>query len=283
MPPAFAIEVIQKVGEAIASASPSARKAFGPGTSCYVAGGEPCDDLSALSAVTATARQHGMFTQVVSAGYWAQDRCESCMDVLKEATDLLVISVSARRAREAGVGHVDTLIRAARARELPCSLQLVLDDGDDWPLDLVRLPILSEDSLMISVVPAASTYATIPESSALLLDQLPPRRCSELFGFMVVPNGDVYPCLPMVGIESMRIGNLRTDSIEEILTGVFTRPDLREYAQCGPGGLIPLAISQAKGDLLPRSYLDQCHFHWKYLADAELAALTRDWQPPDRS
>jgi hypothetical protein len=285
MTPEFATGIVQRVGEAIRGGTPQAREAFGTATSCYLAGGEPCDDPLALQAVTSAAKRNGMFTQVVSWGYWILDakRAEVCLDALKTATDMLIISVSARRARTAGVSHVDALVRTGRERELPCSIQLILDDGDRWPTDLVRLPSLSEDSMLIQVVPAISEYSSPADDSALALDRLPPTRCKELFGFIVMPAGEVYPCYPMIGFESMRLGNLRTDSVEEILMAALRRPDLRHFARCGPGELLTHATSSGKGDLLPTSFVDQCHFHRKFMNNPTLAELAGTWRPAAHS
>jgi hypothetical protein len=278
--PELAVTIVDKLGKFVRDASPLAREALPSAPLCHLVGGEPFSDVDAVTAVARVGRQHGLITQVSTQGLWGLDveQRTRTFDTAGDSVSILVIAVSARRARRHGVEHVEALVHEAHQRDVRCSIHLILDDGADWPRELVALRTLNEQSLTIAVAP--SYRVPVGESSdEWLLEEVPQTRCLEHFGLVVSAAADVFPCAAMLGIEHMRLGNIVDDGVEEVVARALSRVDLHDFAARGPIGLKRAAISQGHGDLLPGAFIDTCDFHRRFVNDPTLLEIAATWKP----
>lgn len=92
----------------------------------------------------------------------------------------------------------------------------------------------------------------------------PPRhsRCAERMGFVIVTGGDVYPCASGVGCLELKLGNLNSQSVSELIGAATSNATLLQLRTSGPYFLYeedPRPIPGSPG------YLGACDFHRQLL------------------
>ncbi len=265
--PAVATAFIERLGAFVRNGSDLSVLAFGYSCSLVISGCEPFANPIALQEVASSAKRQGFHVQAQTWGRWTTpDLIAEAVVTVKDSIDHMAVCVSARDLRFNGISHVTALVDAGRQHHVTVAMNLMLDDGNDWPPELLALRALNEDTMIVNAVPLYGlTQPPDGEDAGYLLDRLPRFRCRERFGLNVSPYGDVYPCLAMVGEPMFRLGNIMTDSVEQIVQVAIERPDLHALSDHGPKLLKQAAEARGLGDELPVQFADACDFHLRFI------------------
>jgi MoaA/NifB/PqqE/SkfB family radical SAM enzyme len=274
--PDLAVDIVERIGEFVHGGSQLSTSSFGPSCSLILWGGDPFGDPEVLARLAGTSKRQGFYTQVQTWGRWATspEILDRGLDAVRGLVDLMSLTVSARDARLNGIDHVPALLNAARSRRISSTMNLILDDGDNWPVDLLALPCLNEDACVINVMPVIGSATPEGLESDFTLGAPPRFECQRQFGLVIDPHGDAYSCSPMMGTKEFRVGNVFTDGVADLVARLVARPDLVRLACCGPSFLVEEAKARGLDHLLPTQMVDACDFHRKLMAVPELREMS---------
>lgn len=252
-------------------------------TGLALTGGEPFYNLDLLARISAYGEQLRLIVSVVSNAYWADSR-EAALDTLAKVPGLRFISVSTDAYHQKSIPfrNIENAVWAARALDKGYNIAVCTDNEDDPAYrrileDLARLGEADNVRLSITfpvgrgqVAARHFNYRTAAEPAV--------SACSMAASPVIFPDGRVIGCIgPVLTLtrpHPMLLGNLRAESLEEILDRAELNPVLHALRVWGPHKLVALLEQQGLGDLLPAEYLCDCVCDpcYKLLSDDRVVA-----------
>ena len=242
----------------------------------YISGAEPFSQIEDLEGLLDRAAQNGMMAEVVSSAFWADS--DAAIDaVLKRVgrkINLLTILAGRKELDRYGLATLERLLLAVRRCNMNFQLHVGVGPSQPFPKELLSLEVINCDTSVIRVDPVsggqtARSCDRLPQGYLL---QSPPKyaRCAELMGFVIVPGGDVYPCMSGIGCTQLRIGNMETQTVQEIVQTAMHSDALRKLRNEGPFFLFEVLRNSRDAGTLPRGFVSSCDFHRWLLAKASL-------------
>jgi Iron-sulfur cluster-binding domain len=240
----------------------------------YISGAEPFTQIDDLEKLLDCAAHNKMMVEVVSSVSWADSDAttDAVLRRLARKMQLLTILTGREEVDRHGLVALERLLLATRRFNMSFQLHVGVGLGQPFPKELLSLEVLNCDTSVIRVEPVSGGQADKNGSrwpQGYLLDT-PPRyaRCAELMGFVIVPGGDVYPCSSSIGFTQFRIGNMETQTVQEILQSATANAELQKLRSEGPFFLYQSMRDSKQAGALPRGFVSSCDFHRWILANA---------------
>lgn len=238
-------------------------------------GGEPIVHPEALERLVAEAACYDMAIEVWTTGSWVGDYDETLTTLLhlKKGIQGLRIHLSARILEDVGLPRLERLLVAAEAARLPVWIRCATGPRMPFPREILALESLNSQTSFIHTFPTNEPDDELGSAAAEFLLPTPSRmRCAAKFAFFVTPGGDAFPCLGGLGLDALRVGNLKLQPAAEIIAAIRDRTDLCALHRAGPGSLFDRLAASQVASSLRHGYLDPCDFHRHALSTPELAS-----------
>lgn len=227
-------------------------------------GGEPFYDLDALQIISNCGREQGLFVSAVTNGFWASTP-EKAVETLKrmDAIRLLSISTDVYHQKYIPFERITNAVAAARQCGVACSISVCTDNEQDPAyqriLEQVSELVPKEAIFNAVTFPVGRALARINDLRYDTTPDPPPSACSAGGSPIIFPDGRVIACIgPVIDLKSehpLLLGNLRTQSLAEILDAAEANPVLHAIRLWGPQKLISMVRDAGLGEFLPRNYI----------------------------
>lgn len=230
---------------------------------CFT-GGEPFFDVEKLREISAFAASRGMISTVVTNGFWAESR-HSAVKILESLPHLKVISVSADQHHLAQMpfARVKNALLAAKDLNLFYTAAVCTENVQDPTyLDICNqlADIIGRERI--------NTVITFPVGRARemggagryeMTDSPPSGACTVASTATIFPDGRVYACMgPVLDIgesHPLMLGDLKEQSLEEVLDGAELNSILHIIRVWGPARLIDLLKKRGYSGILPNQFV----------------------------
>jgi len=270
-----ACDYVDRVAAFQQSDAPADTIAFTRPIGLHVSGAEPFAQTDDLERLLARATRHAMRAEVLTNACWVEDRAAADALVRRFGgkIHLLTILTGRKEIDRRGIATLEWLLLALRQANMSFQLLVGVGAGSPFPKELLGLEVVNCDTSVIRVEPLA--YGANAGWPAHYLLTAPPRyaRCAELMGFVIAPGGEVYPCANGIGLAQLRLGNMQTQSVGEIVEGALAKADLHRLRDEGPYFLYDGLRRCRRAALLPREFVSSCDFHRQLLTNAAAAKL----------
>ncbi|MHC4743251.1 MAG: radical SAM/SPASM domain-containing protein [Planctomycetota bacterium] len=227
-------------------------------------GGEPFYDIQKLKKIAVFGQEHGLLVSAVTNAFWAStpDRAAQVLDDLS-AIELISISTDAYHLESIPFENVKNAVSAIRARDIPYTIAICTENEDDakYKYILNRLYEITEPDSVRTVVtfPAGRALQKIGISKYCMKEQPPISACSNGSSPIIFPFGRVIACIgPVIDLHTphpLVLGDLRTDSLAQILDKAELNTILHAIRTWGPHKLIRMAADAGLAHLLPSKYV----------------------------
>jgi radical SAM protein with 4Fe4S-binding SPASM domain len=276
IPSEKACDYLDRIGEFQRSSSARELAGLTNPTGLFIAGTEPFSQVDDLDRLLDCAVQNHMMVEVVTTVCWvdSESSVDAVLDRLGKKLHLLTVFTSRSDIDRYEIERLERLLLAARRANISTSVRCGVGPDEPFPKELLALEVLNSDTSVVRIEPLGNFSAGAQWPKAFLLAS-PPRhcRCAELMGFVIVPGGDVYPCSGGVGLPQLRLGNLETQGVEEILQHATSRADLRRLRNEGPYFLYEACRESPHSGMLPQGFVSSCQFHRFVLSNGPLAEI----------
>lgn len=247
-------------------------------------GGEPFYDLQTLALISDHAMHAGLSVSAITNAGWAET-LEQAILTLNELPAIRKISISTDVYHQQfiPVGYVHNAIIAAELLGRKYDIAVTTDNEHDerYRSIIARLEKFVEPGRIRST-------ATVPAGRAMKQASALNRRhspepftaaCTASSVPVILPDGRVMACAgPMLTRHDscpLCLGNLRKESLANVLDRAEINPLLHLLRVWGPHRMVSLLRSRGHGALLPKEYLcgSGCDICTKLLSDRRLANL----------
>ena len=227
-------------------------------------GGEPFYSLDDIKTISDFAEAEGLLVSAVTNAFWATT-FENAMQVLNQLPAIKMISISTDAYHLASIPFEKpkNAILAARELGIPYTVSVCTCNEQDLQYQelLKKLnEITPPDTIMTAVTFAAGRALEMADLTQYeLTDKVPISACSAGSSPIVFPDGRIIACIgPVIDLESsypLMLGNLRKESLEDILEGAEKNPILHAIRIWGPKRLIDLARKAGLGQHIPERFV----------------------------
>jgi hypothetical protein len=254
-------------------------------------GGEPFINLDRLRQVSLFALSLGMLPTAVTNAYWAGTP-DQALRTLESLPALRVISIStdAHHLPRIPLTRVLNALNAAIHLELAYSVAVCTEDagGSAHQALLAQLSqMVPRDRIRVTVTsPAGRAASLVQIAPYAMTDERPAAACNSAHTPVVFPDGRVAACIgPVIDIDAehpLLLGNLRRQTLQQILDDAESNPVLHILRVWGPGRLCEILEARGLGHRLPTSYIrgSLCNLCYTLLQDPvlreALAGLSQD-------
>jgi MoaA/NifB/PqqE/SkfB family radical SAM enzyme len=230
-------------------------------------GGEPFYNLEALAQISAYGQALGFIVSVVTNAFWATTRPEA-LSVLSKlpAVRMLSISTDVYHQKAIPFDHIKNAVWAAKELGRPYNIAVCTDNEKDQQYQKIieELKVIGEadrirPSITFPVGRAQKrarhfSYRTAPEPTVA--------ACTMAGSPVVFPDGKVTGCIgPVLTLpptHPLFLGNLRQESLSEILDRAELNPVLHTIRVWGPHKLVSLLRQNGFDELIPKEYICNC-------------------------
>lgn len=227
-------------------------------------GGEPFYNIDNLRKIAAFGEQQGLFVSAVTNAFWAST-ADRAVNLLKSLPSIKMIAIST------DVYHLESIpfenirnaVSAAKACDLPYNIAVCTENEEEVEYKQI-LKMLSE----ITEPETVATAVTFPAGRALdkigglkhmTTEQPPQSACSAGSSPIIFPSGKVIACIgPVIDLNAphpLVFGNLRENSLRDILDAAEQNPVLHAIRIWGPRKLISIIEEAGLSRYLPKKYV----------------------------
>lgn len=242
-----------------------------------ILGGEPFLHFSDLRDIVQCASGYRFRTEVVTNGFWAIDYDETerlLDDLVRAGLDELTLAVDSYHRKFISLANIELVMAGMRRRGREVNIIYRVARADDLDQALLRSDLVNSGITTITVVPWAPLAGSDPRvDGQFFLERVGSSAlgCRGLFRLVVLPGGDVAPCVVGAFKGLHRIGNLLDSSGPEILSRVQDDPLWPYLRECGPMQLATFLGSEL--GRLPDG--DGCVLCYRVFSDPGLTAAVR--------
>jgi MoaA/NifB/PqqE/SkfB family radical SAM enzyme len=230
-------------------------------------GGEPFYNIPLLKQVTEYAGSLGFIVSVVTNAYWAETK-EKALKVLSGLDAVNMVSVSTDLYHQVSIPftYVKNAIYACKKLDRIYNVAVATEsEQDEQYLKLIDdiLEITEKENIQTAfIVPVGRAALHADKDKFNELSEPTSSACSMASFPILFPNGDVIACIgpPIVlpAYTPLYLGNLRKESLEEILARAESNLILHAIRTFGPKMLVDLLKENGYSGLLPSSYMAHC-------------------------
>jgi len=221
-------------------------------------GGEPFYDVDKFRVITDFGHAAGLFMTAVTNAYWATTLAEA-IEVLKSLPSLKMLGISTDVYHQEFISfeRVANAIRAAEILQIPIQISVCTDSESDpgYQKIMRELMQITHKDTIDTVI----TYSVGRAASIMIPDYRrdidpPISACTAAGSPIIFPDGRVIACIgPLINLSSdhqLSLGNLREDSLEDILNRAQMNPILHAIRIWGPHRLLELLERKTESKLL---------------------------------
>ncbi len=227
-------------------------------------GGEPFYNIKNLKEISALGDSCGLIISAVTNAFWASTP-QKANKVLKglSAIKLLAISTDVHHQESVPIEWVKNAVLSAEESNIPCNVCLCTENENDK--DYIRIlksleGIIEKDNIKTVITFPVGRYLQKKKISKYRTSKEPPiSACSSSSSPVIFPDGRVTACVgPIIDITSSHpliLGNLRKNTLQEILDKAELNPILHAIRIWGPKMLISIIQKAGLGHYLPEHYI----------------------------
>ncbi len=228
-------------------------------------GGEPFYDIDNLKKSASLGENLGLTVSVVTNAFWASSLKEANR-VLRELAAIKMIAISADVYHQAAIPfeRVKNAILAAKECNIPYNVHVCTENKDDeeYKQTLAKLLELTElDTINTAITfPVGRSLKRIGISGYQTSQEPPIAACAVGGSPIIFPDGRVIACIgPVIDLLSsshpLVLGNLRENTLQEILEKAELNPILHAIRVWGPRKLISIIKEAGLSQYLPEKYI----------------------------
>jgi hypothetical protein len=181
---------------------------------------------------------------------------------------MMAISADAYHQKEIPFERVQNAVNAAKKLAVPFQIGVCTENQDDeeYKKIIKKLEQITEpDTIKTAITFPVGRALKIKNPNYVTSAEPPVSACSAGSSPIIFPNGNIIGCIgPVIDIKSahpLLLGNLRLESLKEILDESETNPIYHAIRIWGPKKLISLAQEAGLTKYLPKQYVNNsiCH------------------------
>ncbi len=250
-------------------------------------GGEPFVDLDAFRRLVHAAAAAGLFPTVATNAHWAISPAVA-LETLKSLPELLFVQISADEHHQLQIPFERVLNAIGAAQRLELVYRVVMCTEDERsPGHTTMLARLME----VTDAAHIETVLTFPVGRAAqgrlarrraTTCEVPTGACAGADSPIIFPDGRVVSCVgPMIDIADRHplvLGNLREQTLADILDEADGNPLLHFVRVWGPGSLHELLCQRGLAQSVPRRFIAQsmCDLCYRLFSDVRLRDALRE-------
>ncbi len=229
-------------------------------------GGEPFFCFDKLKRIVEFGVESGIAVTVVTNAYWAGS-VEKATPILKALKGLngIRISVDVYHQKEIPFERVRNAILAARDCGLPCRVMMAVEDESSPQQSALRTlldEVLAPEHIeIVSTIRAGRAEAQIDFSRHAVSEATSRDRCPQVGTPAILPDGQIVACcgalLALKNHHPLVLGNLREESLEDILERAERNPIIHTLRLWGPKKLVSMIEQSELKSELPKNYLEK--------------------------
>jgi organic radical activating enzyme len=230
-------------------------------------GGEPFYNLETLAQISAHGQALGLIVSVVTNAFWATTR-PAALSVLSKlpAVRMLSISTDVYHQKSIPFDHIKNAVWAARELGRAYNIAVCTDNEEDQQYQKIieDLEAIDEaDRTRVSITfPVGRAQKRARHFSYRTASEPTVSACSMASSPVVFPNGNVIGCIgPVLTLpptHPLFLGNLRQESLSEILDRAELNPVLHTIRIWGPHKLVSLLRQNGFDALIPKEFICNC-------------------------
>lgn len=237
-------------------------------------GGEVFLQYDLLADMVKYASDLGLRTTCTSNGFWAttyEVALEKLLLLKKNGLSKLGLSVDQFHQQYVNINNIKNILMACRKLGIPVDIGSVITKSTS---DLSEaMSVLKDDMINIPHFRAAclpiGEAKNIDDSDLYYDEELLEHGdipCYEMTFFSVYLNGDVYPCCSQAGMTScLKLGNIHTDSLEDILKKYRSNMYIRIIKKYGLSWLVDIARKEHFEEIYNKKYVNKCDLCYSIL------------------
>lgn len=230
-------------------------------------GGEPFFNLENLEKVSNYGEELGFTVSVVTSAFWATSK-KNAVDILSRFPSIRLLAVSTDEYHQQSIPfeYIKNALFAAKERGILYSIAVCTPNENDEQYRKIisrLLEITEEDKIRVSITfPVGRAEKRSKYFDYKITSEPPLCACSMASSPVIFPDGKVTGCIgPVIRLDSshpLNLGNLRKNSMAEILDRAELNIALHAIRIWGPHKIISLLKDQGKEELLPGEYIGDC-------------------------
>ncbi len=227
-------------------------------------GGEPFYNIDNLKKIAILGESCGLIVSVVTNAFWASSLKEA-NGILRELTAVKMLAISADAYHQVAIPfeRVKNAILAAKECNMPYNIHVCTanEDDEEYRQILAKLLEITElDTINTAVTfPAGRALKRIGMSGYQTSHEPSISACAAGSSPIVFPDGKIIACIgAVIDLSSphpLVLGNLRENTLEEILDRAELNPILHAIRVWGPRKLISMIREAGLGQYLPERYI----------------------------
>jgi len=229
-------------------------------------GGEPFYNIEKLKNIAAFAEKSDLLVSAITNAFWATTK-EEAIRVLRELKEIEILAFSTDVYHQESIPfeRVKNAILAAKECNIPYNIAVCTENENDtvYKEILCKLEEITEkDNIKTSI--------TFPVGRALKklgtfkykTSEIPPvSACTACSSPIIFPDGRVIACIgPLIDLSTSHplvLGNLRINTLNEILDNAESNPILQTIRIWGPRKLVSLIKEAGLHQYLPQRYIEE--------------------------
>ena len=247
-------------------------------------GGEPFFDIEKLKTVSEFAGSKGLFVSAVTNAFWADD-AERAVELLEEIPDLRMLSISTDVYHQEYIPfeRVKNAMAAAETCHIPYTVSLCTEnyDNEDYRRIVEELVQICDEQRIITAItfPVGRALQNVAADGYKYSSEPPVSACAAGSSPIIFPDGRIFACIgPIIDIKGtspLYLGNIREQSLDEILNRAEVNPILHAIRIWGPRTLIQVITEMNGEDLLPDEYIKDsiCDVCYRLFSSPQLMEL----------
>jgi len=256
-------------------------------------GGEPFYDKEKLKKLVTFGEENGLIVSVVTNAFWASTPKEA-VKILQELSAIKMLAISADVYHQVAIPfeRVKNAILAAKECDIPYNIHVCTENENDEEYKEILNKLLE-----LTEIDTINTAVTFPAGRALkrisvlryqTTEDPPISACSAGSSPIIFPDGRVIACIgPVIDLPSSHplvLGNLRENSLCEILDKAELNPILHAIRIWGPRKLISIIKEAGLTQYLPERYIKDsvCNACYHLMSSGKivefLAQLAEDFE-----
>ncbi len=245
-----------------------------------ISGGEPFLFPKQLAQITRHAASRGLSFAVTSNGFWATSPAAAeralgplhqdglrCLNLSISPFHLPFTTPEKWQAAAAAAVKLGMVTRV----NCVCTRTFGLDDAHQ----LLGADADAVEFVPMPCIPTGRAAEFVLASELLLAPGIPTGSCAQHFTKLAVTaDGEVFPCCSPGGFTPpLKVGDVRHDSVGEIIAGMTENPLIQILRSAGPSFFAPYITRALGPDALHKTYVDQCHLCHAIMTDDATRAV----------
>jgi organic radical activating enzyme len=232
-----------------------------------ITGGEPFYNLENLTKISEFANSQGLIVSVVTNAFWATTE-ENAAKIIEDlpAIQMISFSTDTYHKRAIPVENIKNGVSAAKKADRLYNIAVCTDNLEDVGFKEIISDLDDfgeKDTVRTSITFPVGRAEKFSSRFNYEFDEQPtPGGCDMASYPVIFPDGKVLACIgPLLTLpptHPLFLGDLRHETLKEILDRAETNPILHAIRIWGPKKLVQLLEENGFGDLLPQKYVKDC-------------------------